>query len=255
MTDHRSANEALAANEALVRRPGIAVWRLLETRLAEEIRAGRIAADGRLPTEARLATRFGVNRHTVRRAIGSLADQGLVRVEQGRGMFVEDVVIDYPLKARTSFSANLLAQGREPSHDRPETEVITAEPPVAAALDLRQGAEIVRCRSIGYADDIPISLGTSHFPSRHFPGLAERLRENGRISPVLQTFGIEDYRRRSTRILTRLPTPEEAAALKQPAAQPVLVTEAIDVDLEGRPIRFGSTCFAGGRVQITVGES
>jgi GntR family phosphonate transport system transcriptional regulator len=246
--------DTAAPGEALPRRPGIAVWRLLETRLADDIREGRIAADGRLPTEARLAARFGVNRHTVRRAIGSLADQGLVRVEQGRGMFAQEVVIDYPLKERTSFSANLLAQGREPSHDLPETELVEADAAVAAALGLRSGAEIVRSRSIGYADEVPISLGVSHFPTRRFPGLAERLRADGRISEVLKTFGIEDYRRRSTRILTRLPTPEEAAALKQPTAQPVLVTEAIDVDLDGRPIRFGTTCFAGGRVQITVGE-
>jgi hypothetical protein len=32
----------------------------------------------------------------------------------------------------------------------------------------------------------------------------------------------------------------------------VLVTEAIDVDPEDRPISYGVTCFAGARVQITV---
>ena len=47
------------------------------------------------------------------------------------------------------------------------------------------------------------------------------------------------------------PRPEEAARLGT-GEEPVLVIEAIDVDPEGRPIRYGATCFAGARVQLTV---
>ena len=35
-------------------------------------------------------------------------------------------------------------------------------------------------------------------------------------------------------------------------SEPVLVTEAVDLDPQDRPIRYGATCFAGARVQLTV---
>lgn len=50
-----------------------------------------------LPTEAELSARFGVNRHTIRRAIEVLRQEGLVRVDRGRGMFVATAFIPYTL--------------------------------------------------------------------------------------------------------------------------------------------------------------
>jgi GntR family phosphonate transport system transcriptional regulator len=235
----------------LERGAGIAVWRQIAQRIEHDLRAGLGGA--RLPTEAALATRFAVIRHTVRRAIADLAARGLVRVEQGRGTFLQDLVVDYPLRRRTSFSANLLAQGREPTHEILDVAEVAADTLSAGPLGVRQGARVVQSISIGLADGVPISYGRSWFPAPRFPGLADRLRGYTSISAALADHDLTDYRRETTRVLARLPSAEEAAALKQPATEPVLVTEAIDVDSEGRPIRYGITCFAGARVQLTVG--
>ncbi len=49
----------------------------------------------------------------MRRAIAELASAGKVRVEQGRGTFVEEhSVITYNIAWRTRFRKNLLEQGR-----------------------------------------------------------------------------------------------------------------------------------------------
>ncbi len=234
------------------RNAGLAVWKQLENQLTDEIIKGIFGNEGRLPTEAALAARFAVNRHTVRRAISALAERGLVRVERGRGMFVQDVMIDYPLTRQTSFSANLLSQGRAPTSDVIAMKEIKAEKTVAKALSLRPGALLISRESIGFADDVPITASLTCFPKHRFPGLARQLERTASISEALEAVGITAYHRHSTRILARLPTSTEAAALRQPMAEPVLVTEAIDVDQDGRPISFGETCFAGARVHITV---
>jgi GntR family transcriptional regulator, phosphonate transport system regulatory protein len=236
----------------LQRGSGVTVWRQIAHRLEGDLRAGGLKAGSRLPTEVELAARFTVNRHTVRRAIADLAARGLVRVEQGRGTFLQDLVIDYPLRRRTSFSANLLAQDRAPSHEMLEVIELAADAEVVRALDLRRGAGVVQSTGCGFADGVPVSYGHSWFPGGRFSDLVDRLRQHSSISAVLASYGIPDYRRATTRVLARLPLVEEALRLKQPASEPVLVTEAIDVDLEGRPIRYGATCFAGARVQLTV---
>lgn len=53
-----------------------------------DIDAGRLSPDTRLPSEAELATQYGVARVTVRRAIAQLRDQGKVVTVHGRGTYV-----------------------------------------------------------------------------------------------------------------------------------------------------------------------
>ena len=100
----------------LTRDSGIPLWYQIAEILGEEISKGVHHAGGQFPTESLLTGRFDVNRHTVRRAVASLVDQSLVRVEKGRGTFVEDHVVDYRIGKRTRFSANLLLGDVEPGH-------------------------------------------------------------------------------------------------------------------------------------------
>ena len=64
------------------------IWRQIHDTLMDEIEAGTYPAGARLPTEAALARRFQVNRHTVRRAIAVLREAGLVHPRRGAGVFV-----------------------------------------------------------------------------------------------------------------------------------------------------------------------
>ena len=100
-----------------MRATGMALWRQIATELEDEIRERRLLSGTRLPTEMELAQRFGVNRHTVRRAVASLEDAGLVRAERGRGTFVQTDVLDYRLDRQTRFSENILRADRQPSGD------------------------------------------------------------------------------------------------------------------------------------------
>jgi len=57
-------------------------------RIRELIRAGDVAADGKLPTERDLSEQFGISRRAVRRALDALEAEGLVWRKQGKGTFV-----------------------------------------------------------------------------------------------------------------------------------------------------------------------
>ncbi len=124
----------------LARGQGVALWRQIATAIEHDIAAGRGASPGdRLPTEAALSARFGVNRHTVRRAMEELEARGLIRVEQGRGSFVAEDVLDYPLGPRTRFSETIRRQNREPAGRMLRIVETEAEAQVARALGLRRG--------------------------------------------------------------------------------------------------------------------
>ncbi len=56
--------------------------------LRAEIAAGRYAESGMLPSESYLQEQHGVSRGTVRRALKTLADEGLVYTIPARGTFL-----------------------------------------------------------------------------------------------------------------------------------------------------------------------
>ncbi|GAB4079397.1 FadR family transcriptional regulator [Modestobacter muralis] len=54
----------------------------------DEVSSGRWPVGGQIPTESELVAWSGAGRNTVREAIGSLVEAGILRREQGRGTFV-----------------------------------------------------------------------------------------------------------------------------------------------------------------------
>lgn len=233
---------------------GITRWRQIAEHLAGEVSAGSFAG-GRLPTEPELAQRFAVNRHTIRRAVAALAEQGLVRVEQGRGTFVADHLIDYVLGRRTRFSANLESQGRDPGHRLLSVSTLVADPATARDLALRRNAKIMQLETLGEADGVALSYAIHRFPATRFAVLPAAFAETGSITMALARCGVADYTRKVTRLLARLPDMREARHLGQPIARPVLQAEAVNIDTGGVPIQRSVSVFAGDRVQIVVAES
>lgn len=239
----------------LDRGSGLALWRQIANVIAAAIAAGQHAPGERLPTESELSARFAVNRHTLRRAMEHLESQGLVRVEQGRGSFVAEDVLDYPLGPRTRFSEIIQRQGREPQGRLLRLAEIAAEPRIAELLELRKGARVVLAERLAMADGRPVALGAHHFPAARFGRIAALLRQDPSITRALAACGVADYRRLVTRITARMPMPEEAEALQQSRARPVLVSESVNVDAEGRPVDATLTRYAAGRAQLVVGEA
>ncbi|MEY8839925.1 GntR family transcriptional regulator, partial [Cribrihabitans sp. XS_ASV171] len=90
------------------------IWTSIAQQLTADIAEGRHDTGDRLPTEAQLAARFGVNRHTVRRALAALAEQGLVHARRGAGVFVTARPTDYPIGKRVRYHQSIAAAGRIP---------------------------------------------------------------------------------------------------------------------------------------------
>jgi len=236
----------------LVRGGGVALWRQIYSKLKAAVVSGEYGPGDRLPSEQTLSGEFGVNRHTIRRALGVLEEDGLIRVEQGRGSFVREPVINYPVSRRTRFSENLSRQRREPGNILIMAVEAEAEPNIAAALGIQAGGIVTRISSAGEADGRRISYSNSYFPRALFPGMARAYREFGSVTRTLKHYGVNDYSRKRTRIISRMPTTEEARQLAQPRNRPVLITESINVDEAGVPVEFGVCLFASDWVQILV---
>ncbi|MDQ2804274.1 MAG: phosphonate metabolism transcriptional regulator PhnF [Pseudomonadota bacterium] len=231
------------------RHEGVTLWRQIASRLRQEIGSGRRAPGARLPTEAELSQQFGVNRHTVRRAIEDLSRGGLIRVEQGRGSFVAEDVLDYSVAPRTRFSEWIRRHNMEPSGRVLRLTETGAEAHVAAGLGISPGAAVVELERLGFADDRPVSLGAHYFPAR-LGAIRDALSAWPTITAALRAVGVVDYRRQVTRVTARMPNAEEAELLRVPRSRPLLMTENVNVDAIGSVVEFGITRYPTPRVQI-----
>jgi len=230
---------------------GVTAWRQIADRLREEIGHSRRAGD-RLPTEAALAGRFGVNRHTVRRALTALAEEGLVRASRGSGTFVEEPRLAYPIGARTRFSEIVSAFGRVPAGHLLGAEEIAADAEAADALAVAPGAPLLALRSLHRADGVPISCADHLLPLPRFAGFDAVLAGNPALSAAFERYGAGDYRRARTRVTARTALPSEAELLELAAGRIVLVVDSVNVDRGGTPIQATSAKFAADRVEIVV---
>ena len=235
--------------------PRTPLWTSIEATLTADIAAQRYRPGDRLPSEAALAARFGVNRHTVRRALGAMAEAGLVHARRGAGVTVLHSPTEYPIGRRVRFHRNLQAAGRLPAREVDALETCAASEAEAAALELAAGAPIVVCEGRSLADGQPLALFRSVFPADRLPGIAEALRALSSVTAALARCGVADYTRRSTRIDARHADATQAARLMLDEGAALLRTVAVSVDPAGRPVEYGTTWFAGDRVTLTLAES
>lgn len=229
-----------------------AIWQRILDALEKDIAKGRYRAGDKLPTEAELAARFAVNRHTVRRALAALSEAGRIHVRRGSGAYVTAGQVDYRIGNRTRFSQNIAAFGRQSGRLVHWVDTIACDTREAEHLGLEPGGPVHVAEATGEADGVPIVFARSVFPAERLPGLPAALREMRSITRALASCGIDDYERLWTRLVAERARPEIARHLQMNETQPLLRTESLNVDPEGAPLEYSHAWFCSDRVQLVI---
>jgi len=231
---------------------GVALWRLVADGIERGIADGRFIAGERLPGETEIAETYRVNRHTVRRALATLAGRGLVRAERGSGTYVEARRLAYPLRSRTRFSEIVGAGGREPRGQLIDASEQPATRELARELGVKTGSPLVRLDALRFADRTPICISTSWLSAERFPEAGQVFAGTRSMTKLLAHYGIRDYRRGSTRITAAIADASDAARLNLALGRPVLVVDSTDLDIDGKPVMTKRSRFAAERVEFVV---
>ncbi|MDK3018993.1 phosphonate metabolism transcriptional regulator PhnF [Pseudodonghicola flavimaris] len=228
------------------------LWKSIALALTADIAEDRYRTGDQLPTEAQLAAKFGVNRHTVRRALAEMAAQGLVHARRGAGVFVAARPTDYPIGRRVRFHQSVAAGGQTPAKQLLALDTRAADAREAEALALAPGDPVLVYDGLSLADGAPIALFRSAFPARRFPDLEAALTKTRSVTQALARCGVADYTRATTRVTAKLANATQAVHLRIAEGAPILRTVAVNVDATGQPVEYGRTWFAGDRVTLTV---
>jgi GntR family phosphonate transport system transcriptional regulator len=235
------------------RQTGVALWRQIADRIRQAISAGAYDETGMVASETVLAQQFGVNRHTVRSALAALSQEGIVRAVQGRGTLIERKErLNFPITKRTRFTTGIGEQAREMRGLLLANSEERADSEVARWLNLRLGAMVIRMETVRKADGRPVSCATTWFPAERFAGMPATYEKTESITRAFSELGLSDYVRATTEITAAHADADDIAALELMPGAVVLITKAINTDLDGIPVQYSISRFPADRVQFTI---
>ena len=227
------------------------LWKEIHDELLTDVRSGHYAAGEKMPTEAELARRFNVNRHTVRRALGLLRDAGFVLSKKGAGVFVTGKNATYRIGKRTRFSRNISADS-VPSREITSVETRHLTHLEAGKLALKTSDMVHVAEGLGYLENAPIMHSVSRFPSGRCDGILAHLQTNPSKTNAFAALGIADYLRKETEVTAVTATAIMANILRCAVGAPLLCVNSVNVLLDGTPIEYGTAHFIGDRMILSV---
>lgn len=223
------------------------VGSILETEISAIYKTGDV-----LPSETKLAQRFNINRHTLRRAVDGLVANGLVDRVRGKGTFVVGSMVDYAIKSSTRFTENLESQGRR-THSRVLRKIeLPADAEVAQKLGLDEGSSVLLIETLREVDGIPF-CAVSHFLPYDSFYKAVAAYEGGSLHGFLQQQCDIRLQRAASLITAVVPHPDDAELLKVSKNSPVLRVKSLNVNrATGKPVEYAVTRFRGDAAQLSV---
>lgn len=236
---------------ALRRNGGEAIYSQIAKLLKEEI-ASDFSAGELLPSEHALAERFGVNRHTIRRAIDDLIAIGLLERRHGKGTLVLDARADYPLGRSTRFTETFESMGKTAGNRILRKLIVPARGGVAKRLRAGADDRIIWIESLRFADSRPVCVISHFLPLESFPELLEEY-DGGSLHEHLFTRYRVKLRRIESLVSSTLPQGDDASLLRMAHNQPVLRVKSVNVnDADTTPLEYSLTRFRAELIQLRV---
>jgi len=231
-------------------------------RISDDLRSAiadrSLGPGARLPSESELGQKYGVSRTTVRLAIATLSNEGLVSSESGRGTFVRDrrQLVYRPQEEfrpqpaspeMDRFMAARIEEGRSPSQTI-DVAILTPPEEVRSRLQLAEDETVVVRRRIRSLDGEPWNTNDSYFPRKLVEGseIMTPVDIARGANQVLAEMGQRQVRALDE-VYVRMPRPEETHRLKLGPGTPVAVHVATGYTEAGDPVRCVINVLPGDR--------
>ncbi len=213
--------------------------------IAKRIRSGELLIGDRLPSERELSQELSVSRMTLRQALATLREQGLIDRQQGRGNFVTGPRIEQPVDVLIGFSDNMTRKGIKPGARLLALESKLADRSIARQLQVGLGEPVFVVHRLRLADEVPSALEYSYFPAHLCPNLSQHDLEKRSVYAILAAeYGI----RLESALQSLQPTvarPHEAKLLGISTGAPLMLVERTTYDDRQRIVEYAKDLYRG----------
>ncbi|MEU6449314.1 GntR family transcriptional regulator [Streptomyces sp. NPDC048232] len=229
---------------ALDRSSPVPLYYQLAQQLEGAIEHGDLAPGNLLGNEVDLSVRLGLSRPTVRQAIQSLVDKGLLVRRRGVGTQVVHSQVKRPLELSSLYD-DLEAAGQGPGTLVVRNEGVPAPAEAAAALGVAEGDEVTVLERLRLTHGQPVALLCNYLPAGLLELDGTRLESTG-LYRLMRASGITLHSARQT-VGARIATREEAERLDEREGAALLTMQRTAYDDTGRPVEYGTHIYRASR--------
>lgn len=220
--------------------------------LRDQILGGELSAGVALPGEQTLSTRLGVSRVTVRRALATLAAEGLVETHVGSGTTVRPVA-ETPTYAAdfTSLMPQLVEMEQRTEARLLSFAYTRPVASVAKALGLGAEARVQTATRVRLIDGQPFSHLTTHVPEAIAQSYSEADLATTPLFRLLERSGVKIAAAEQS-VTATLAAPQVAEALEVAVGSALLSLTRIVRDAEGRGVEHLSALYRPDRFRLEM---
>jgi GntR family transcriptional regulator len=229
---------------------GIPRYLEIHNAVRAKIDSGEWGEKHRLPPERELAEQFGVSRMTLRQAIATLVDEGLLERRVGSGTYVSKKRVNEQALGLTSFTDLMHAAGKQPSSRVISFRLQASSSSERQRLQLDDDELVLVMERLRFGDQEPILLEQTTLPVSFVePFSKSQLTESlwQTLSDAGVVFG------RATQEITAAAANERLADLLQVKEQaPLLAVRQVSYTADGEPFEYVRSYYVGERFAFTI---
>mgnify|MGYP000164081361 FL=1 len=222
--------------------------------LETSIRNGVYKPGDKIMTEAEMAKEYGVSLITVRKAVGSLMEKGLVVRKQGKGTFVKKPKYSRNMKKLQSFSDMCRQMGMNPGARMVENHLVPVSAPIARRLGVDAGSSVIYISRLRLADGVPVQIEKSYFPLSYAFLLEAKFDDNSLFDYLRKSRGVWVASSEKSIEVCRV-TKEEAALLNIQKGDLQLCVKSTAFDANEQVLYTGVQIINGDLFSLYVYES
>lgn len=220
----------------------------------EKIFSREWKANSKIPSEHQLMEQYGLSRGTVRHAIKTLVDEGLLVQRHGKGTYVREFGISHPAGIRPiSFAQSLRDQGKDFITLVLDKKVLPAPADVARELEMEEGGKALFLRRVRLVEGVPLICQESWTNLAVCPGYDQVNFEVESGFDATQRCGGKRIVYSRIRTTARLAGVEHGRYLQCDESAPLLVLEQTIRFEDRTPVEWNLTWLSSG--QAVVGDA
>ncbi|GAB3151780.1 GntR family transcriptional regulator [Amycolatopsis stemonae] len=213
------------------------------------IEDGRLPAGAKLGNEVDLAASLRLSRPTIRQAIQTLVNQGLLVRRRGVGTQVVRTKVARPLRLSSLFD-DLTGLGGKPTSVVLANSVEEADAEAAELLEAPNLTHVRRLARLRSTDGEPLALMNNYLPDGVLDPTDEELREKG-LYQLLRAAGVRLHAAEQS-IGARLATEEDAQLLDEEPGAALLTMQRTTYDDTGRVVEYGWHVYRASRYAFNL---
>jgi DNA-binding GntR family transcriptional regulator len=227
----------------------VPLYHQLAEQLSAAIARGELQPGDAFENEVAMASRLGLSRPTVRRAIQELVGQGLLLRRRGLGTRVAGRQIHRRAEL-TSLYDDLRREGSGDPHTEVLVHEMVTDEAAASAMGLPADTPLLRLVRVRRDGDRPLAILQNWLPPAYSDLTREQLEQDG-LYALLRARGGKPVVTHQ-RIGARPPTATERRHLSLTQSQPVLTMTRTAFDAVGGPVEYGDHCYRAQDYSIEV---